>query len=59
METKRLIGRGGIRGRSINVEKTKIECDSKIFIEIAGEGTQRQTRYDVVDNYERLLDLVR
>ena len=40
------------------IEKTKIECARKFFDEIADKVTQDQIKYDVVDNYEKLLDLV-
>jgi type III restriction enzyme len=40
------------------IEKTKIECARKFFDEIASKVTQDQIKYDVVDNYEKLLDLV-
>ena len=40
------------------IEKNKIECARKFFDEIADKATQDQIRYDVVDNYDKLLDLV-
>lgn len=40
------------------VEKTKIECAKKFFQEITAAGDPDRVRYDVVDSYDKLMDLV-
>jgi type III restriction enzyme len=40
------------------IEKTKIECARKFFAEVASRITHDQVKYDVVTNYEQLMDLV-
>jgi type III restriction enzyme len=40
------------------VEETKIECAKKFFREITSAGDPSRVRYDVVDNFEKLMDLV-
>lgn len=40
------------------LEKSKIECARKFFIELAEKQNDPSIKYEVVDNYESLLDLV-
>jgi len=40
------------------IEKTKIECARKFFTEIASSVTHNKVKYDVVDGYDKLMDLV-
>ncbi|MFY0681490.1 MAG: DEAD/DEAH box helicase family protein [Thalassovita sp.] len=40
------------------VEETKIECARKFFQEITAAGDPDRVRYDVVDSYDKLMDLV-
>lgn len=40
------------------IEKTKIQCARKFFTEITSSVTQDKVKYDVVDGYEKLMDLV-
>ena len=40
------------------VEETKIECARKFFQEITAAGDPERVRYDVVDSYDKLMDLV-
>ena len=40
------------------VEETKIECARKFFQEITAAGDPGRVRYDVVDSYDKLMDLV-
>ena len=39
-------------------EKTKIDCARKFFAEISQAGAPKNVRYDVVDSYSKLMDLV-
>jgi type III restriction enzyme len=39
-------------------ELTKIECARKFFAEISKAGLPNNVRYDVIDNYSKLMDLV-
>ena len=39
-------------------EKTKIECARKFFAEISQAALPNNVRYDVVDSYSKLMDLV-
>jgi type III restriction enzyme len=40
------------------VEKTKIECARKFFDTINQRVPSNQVEYDVIDSYERLMDVV-
>lgn len=40
------------------IERTKIECARKFFDEISQQVTEDRVKYDVVDNYSKLMDLV-
>ena len=40
------------------IEKTKVECARKFFIAIANPSLAANIRYDVVDSYTRLMDIV-
>ena len=40
------------------VEETKIEYARKFFQEITAAGDPERVRYDVVDSYDKLMDLV-
>ena len=40
------------------LEETKIQCAKKFFEEITAAGDPNRVRYDVVDSYDRLMDLV-
>lgn len=40
------------------LEKSKIECARKFFIELAEKQNDPTIKYDVVDSYEKLMDLV-
>ncbi|MCK9238117.1 MAG: DEAD/DEAH box helicase family protein [Thiopseudomonas sp.] len=40
------------------LEKSKIECARKFFIELAAKQNDPTVRYEVVDNYKKLMDLV-
>jgi type III restriction enzyme len=39
-------------------EKTKIDCARKFFAEISKAGAVNNVRYDVVDSYSKLMDMV-
>lgn len=41
-----------------SLEQSKIECARKFFIELAEKQSDPSIKYEVVDNYESLLDLV-
>lgn len=41
-----------------SLEQSKIECARKFFIELAEKQNDPSIKYEVVDNYESLLDLV-
>jgi type III restriction enzyme len=41
------------------IEKTKIECARKFFKEIGRKISQDKVKYEVVDNYSRLVDIIR
>jgi type III restriction enzyme len=43
---------------SILAEQSKIECARKFFAEINKEITTEKVKYDVVDNYGKLMELV-
>ena len=40
------------------LEKSKIECARKFFVELAAKQNDPSIKYEVVDNYEKLMDLV-
>ena len=40
------------------IEKTKIECARKFFIEISKKISTNQVKYDVVTHYDQLMDIV-
>ena len=40
------------------IEKTKIECARKFFVEISQQITADRVKYDVVTDYGKLMDLV-
>lgn len=40
------------------IEKTKIECARKFFVKLAEEAVGEQVKYDMVDSYEKLMDIV-
>lgn len=40
------------------LEKSKIECARKFFIELAAKQSDPSIKYEVVDSYEKLMDLV-
>lgn len=40
------------------IEKTKIECARKSFTEINKKITTKNVIYDVVDTYDRLMEIV-
>lgn len=42
-----------------SLEQSKIECARKFFIELAEKQNDPSIKYEVVDNYESLLDLVK
>ena len=41
------------------IEKTKIECAQKFFAELSDAKTKDNVKYDVVTDYEKLMDLVK
>lgn len=41
-----------------SLEQSKIECARKFFVELAKNQNDPTVRYEVVDNYEKLMDLV-
>ena len=53
-ETKGSISTMGLR----KLEESKIECARKFFVELAAKQNDPSIKYEVVDNYEKLLDLV-
>lgn len=53
-ETKGSISSMALR----ELENSKIECARKFFIELAKTQNEPSVRYEVVDNYEKLMDLV-
>jgi len=53
-ETKGSISSMALR----ELENSKIECARKFFIELAKNQDDPTVRYEVVDNYEKLMDLV-
>ncbi|MCP8899266.1 type III restriction-modification system endonuclease [Gilvimarinus xylanilyticus] len=42
-----------------DLEQTKIDCAKKFFAELENHTQQDKVKYDVVDSYERLMDVVR
>lgn len=40
------------------LEKSKIQCAQKFFIELAAKQNDPSVKYEVVDSYEKLMDLV-
>ena len=41
------------------VEKTKIECARRFFSELNTKITSEQVKYEVINNYSKLMELVR
>ncbi len=42
-----------------DLEQTKIDCAKKFFTELENHTLNEKVKYDVVDSYERLMDVVR
>lgn len=40
------------------IEKTKIDCARKFFDEIGQQVAKDKVKYDVVTNYDKLMDIV-